>query len=141
MGIWTYYSPLGIGFLIVLALHDTIGANAPTEWPLWTHGPLTLVIGVITGLLCQLLMFGAQGAFAQVLPVPFGRSIRGRGAVLGGMLTIAAVALAAIAALLHLQEMSAPAFVTSMLCLAAAIAALVTYGWCWPVAVRDFSGR
>jgi hypothetical protein len=141
MGSWTYYSPIGIGFLLVLALHESVGAYAPAEWPLWTHWPFALVMGLLCGILCQLLMFGVQGAFAQVLPVPIGRSIRGRGAVLGGGLIIAAVALAAITGLLKSQEMAVPASVTGIMTLASAAGALITYIWCWPLAGRDFSNR
>ena len=141
MGIWTYYSPLGIGFILVLALHESVGSSAPTAWPQWTYWPFVIVIGLLAGLLCQLLMIGVQGAFAQVLPVPIGRSIRGRGAVVGGGLIIATVALAAIAGLLKTQEMGLPSLVTGILTLAAAIGALITYIWCWPVAPRDFTNR
>lgn len=138
MSVWTYYSPIGVGFLLVLVLHETVGGYAPVEWPLWTRWPFVIVIGILSGLLCQLLLIGVQGAFAQVLPVPVGRSIRGRGAVLGGALIIAAVALATIAGLLKIQDMPAPAVVTTVLCSMAAIGAVITYFWCWPVAIRDF---
>lgn len=138
MSVWTYYSPIGVGFLLVLILHETVGGYAPVEWPLWTRWPFVIVIGILSGLLCELLLIGVQGAFAQVLPVPVGRSIRGRGAVLGGALIIAAVALAAIAGLLKIQDMLAPAGVTTVLCALAAVGAVITYFWSWPVAVRDF---
>lgn len=140
MGFWTYYSPLGVGFLLTLALHDTIRAHAPVL-PAWAEWPFVIGVAVVVGLLCQLLMIGAQGVFAQVLPVPAGRSIRGRGAVVGGSLLVTCVALGAIAGLLRSEQLGAAALVIGLLSLASGAGAAITYVWCWPVAVRDFDRR
>jgi hypothetical protein len=87
------------------------------------------------------MLIGVQGAFAQVLPVPAGRSIRGRGAVTGGLLIITCVALGAVAGLLQSEELARAALVVGVLSLAAGGAAAITYVWCWPIAVRDFGKR
>jgi len=137
MGFLTYYAPLGIGLLITLVLHETVRAHAPAL-PAWADWPFVVAVGVIVGLLCQLLLIGVQGAFAQVLPVPIGRSIRGRGAMVGGFLIILAVGLGAVAVLQWLEEMVGVAVVVGVLSGVCAAGAAVTYLWCWPTAVRDF---
>jgi hypothetical protein len=137
MGFWAYYSPVGIGLLVTLALHETVRAHGPVL-PGWAEWPFVVGVGLGVGLLCQLMMIGVQGAFAQVLPVPVGRSIRGRGAVIGGVAMIACVGLAAVTGLLHSEDLRTAAMITGALSLAAGVGALITYIWCWPVAVRDF---
>jgi len=137
MGFWTYYSPLGLGFLLTLALHDTIRAHGPVL-PGWAEWPFLVGLGLGVGLVCQLLMIGAQGLFAQVLPVPVGRSIRGRAAVVGGGLIVAGVALAAVACLLYWEGLRAASLIVAALSGTAAGGAAITYIWSWPVAVRDF---
>ncbi len=138
MGPWTYYSPLWLGMILALLSHDTIRAHStdPESWQAWM---LVVGVGAGIGLLGQLLLIGAQGAFAQVLPVPRGRSIRGRGAVVGGLLIIACVALCGIAALLWSEELAAASWALLAAGLAAGAGAIITYIWCWPVAVRDFA--
>jgi len=140
MGFWTYYSPLGLGLLLTLVLHEAVWAHAPLL-PMWAYWPFVVVVGVGVGLLCQLMLIGVQGAFAQVLPVPVGRSIRGRGAVVGGGLIIACVVLAAVAGLLRLEELGRAALTIGLLSLASAVGAGISYIWCWPTAVRDFDKR
>jgi hypothetical protein len=140
MGFLTYYSPFGIGLLVTLVLHETVLAHGPAL-PGWAAWPFVVGVGVGVGLLCQLMMFGVQGAFAQVLPVPGGRSIRGRGAVVGGLLLIGCVVLAVVAVLLRSEELGTAAQVVAILSLVAGVGALLTYIWCWPMAVRDFGKR
>ncbi|HPM23412.1 MAG TPA: hypothetical protein PLP66_05865, partial [Phycisphaerae bacterium] len=76
MGRATYYSPLWLGALLVLALNEPlrVGLTLPdaTEWL------IVAALAIAAGLQSQVLLVGAQGAFAQVLPVPWGRSVRGR---------------------------------------------------------------
>ena len=141
MGFWAYYSPLWLGFLVTLVLHDTVWANAPGDMPESAHWPFIVGAGLVCGLLCQFVMIGVQGAFAQVLPVPVGRSIRGRGAVIGGLLIIACGALAAVAGLLHSDGMTRAASIVGLLSLASAVGIAGTYFWCWPMAERDFDGK
>jgi hypothetical protein len=137
MSRWTYYSPVLLGVLLVVALNDALrdrlaGYGAGLAW-----GVVVLVaIGV--GLGCQVLTVGAQGAFAQVLPVPGGRSIRGRAAVTGGWLLILWVVLGAIAGLLGYEAVTVAALVLGGLSGLALVAALVVYIWSLPAAVADF---
>jgi hypothetical protein len=137
MGLWTYYAPFGLGLLITLVLHETVQAHAPAL-PEWADWPFVVVVGLVAGLLCQLMMIGVQGAFAQVLPVPIGRSIRGRSAVVGGCLMIGCVALAAVALLLQMEEFGGAALGVGVLSGLCAVGAIITYVWCWPMAARDF---
>lgn len=140
MGPWTYYSPLWLGTIIA----GVVGYNALDQlppmaaWLLW----LVFVVGcVLVGVQCQLVMIGAQGVFAQVLPVPRGRSIRGRGAIAGGGFLLGWVAFGVVSGVLLLEELRVVPLVlagVSLVCLAGAV---VTYAWCWPFAVRDFDKR
>lgn len=140
MSFWAYYLPLGIGLVVTLVLHETVWAHA-SGLPEWAEWPLVMGVGLVVGLLCQLMLVGVQGAFAQVLPVPRGRSIRGRGAVTGGLLIVGCVALGAVAGLLQSEELARAAQVVGALSLAAGIGAVIAYLWCWPMAVRDFDRR
>jgi hypothetical protein len=140
MGPWTYYSPLWLGAIIA----GVVGYSALDQFPsmpvwlLW----LVFVVGcVLVGVQCQLVLIGAQGIFAQVLPVPRGRSIRGRGAAVGGSFLIGWVVFSVVAVLFRSEEMRAAPLalgVVALLCLAGAV---ITYVWCWPLAVRDFDRR
>jgi len=140
MGFLTYYSPLWLGFLVTLALHDMAWSNAPS-WPEWAYWPFVAGAGVICGLFCQFIMIGVQGAFAQVLPVPNGRSIRGRGAVVGGVFILASGVLAAVAGLLLSDALNRAAMTIGLISLASAAGVVITYFWCWPMAARDFDGK
>lgn len=134
----TYYSPVVLGTVVTLTLHQTIAEMGPLlrEELYW---PFVGLVSLAVGILCQFLMFGAQGAFAQVLPVPGGRSIRGRGAVVSGGLLIAGIALAVAAGLLASEEVAAAGWVLGTLALAALGGSAGVYAWCWPAAVRDFA--
>ena len=141
MGFWTYYSPLGLGIVLTLVLQGDVWQwyldSIPTlqdslRWP------LVLATAVVAGIGCQLAMVGTQGAFAQVLPVPGGRSIRGRGAVVGGVLILAALVLGVIATLLKAEGVGAAPMIVGGCSLAAALGAVITYIWGWPTADRDF---
>lgn len=136
MGRWTYYSPFAIGILLVLALNDTI-RNAMTL-PDWEEWLIVAGVALAAGVQCQVLMIGAQGAFAQVLPVPWGKSIRGGAAVLAGWLLIAWFVLSAVTALLSVESITQAALIVGGLSLAALIGAGLTYVWSIPAAVADF---
>ncbi len=140
MGPWTYYSPLWIGALLVLALADLIRAGLPPMAP-WAQWLAVAGLAVLSGVQCQLLMIGAQGAFAQVLPVPWGRSIRGRPAELVGWLWIAWVLLSAVTALLAYEGLAPAAWVIGGLGVADLAVAVVAYAWNVPAAVPDFRSR
>jgi len=138
MGAWTYYCPLWLGALLVVALNETLRG----AFPRLTAEAQWLVVGLAAvgaGLACQALMIGAQGAFAQVLPLPRGRSIRARGAVGAGWLVIAGVGLGGVATLLGFEEVTTAALVIGGLSVAAWAGAAVVYVWNIPTAVRDFA--
>ena len=138
MGRWTYYLPLLLGTLLtpvlVVTHRDLLPALPP--WQFWV---LALGLGPAAGLLCQLVMVAAQGAFAQVLPVPGGRSVRGRAAVAAGTLLLLGLGLGLAAILLAFEQIGVVAIVLGILCGGAALAAIVAYAWSLPTAVRDFA--
>lgn len=137
MGRWTYYSPLWLGAVLVLAMNDALRASLPPAEP-WRQWLIVAGIAVAVGLQSQVLMIGAQGAFAQVLPVPWGRSIRGGSAAAAGWLLIAWVGLSAITVLLGHEAITTAATVLGLLSLAALGGALVIYVWNIPAALPDF---
>ena len=137
MGRWTYYSPGWLGAVFAVLAHDLYGEALPAGG---TQEYWASVVGVALafGLLCQLTMLGAQGALGQVLPVPGGRTIRGRGATATGWLILLSVALAAVTGLLRWEAVSLAANVFAGAAGLAAAGALGVYAWSWPTAVRDF---
>jgi hypothetical protein len=134
---FTYYSPFFIGAGLMFIMHETIAAGIPAERLGWKWAYVT-AFGLGAGLILQLMMVGTQGAFAQVLPAPRGRSIRGRGAVVCGGLIIAAMALCVIAWLLQTEGVVIGVWIAGGLAAASAAGAVVTYIWCWPTALSDF---
>jgi hypothetical protein len=140
MGRWTYYSPLLVGTIVGFVLFATYREFVAWHgWALWAGG---VGLALLAGLGCQLVMFGTQGAFAQVLPAPSGRSIRGRGAVVTGGLVLAAFGLGLVSAVLHGEEgLLAWYRVAGGLGLASFIAAIVAYLWSVPTAARDFGNE
>ena len=139
MGPWSYYSPLWLAALIVLALNDFIrGALLRPEWQEWL---ILAGVAAAAAVQAQLAMFGAQGVFAQVLPVPIGKSIRGGPAVLSGALLLGWVLLSCAAILLGYEEVGLPARMVGVAALAALAGALVVYIWALPTAVADFRAR
>jgi len=138
MGRFTYYSPLWLGLLLTLALNSLVREAAPpqSETRFWL---LVTAIGVGVGLVCQLGLIGAQGAFGQVLPVPRGRSLRGRPASVSGWLLLLAIALGASAGLLWIEKgLQAVRVIIAVLAGLALAAALIVYAWNLPAAVSDF---
>jgi len=137
MGRCTYYSPLAIGALLVLALNEPLRAALPpmTAAQTWL---VVAGIAVIAALQCQVLMMGAQGAFAQVWPVPWGRSIRGRAAAAGGWLLMGWVGLSAVSALLATESLFIGAQLVGSASVVALAAAVLIYIWNIPAAVPDF---
>jgi hypothetical protein len=73
---WQYWSPLPIGGVVGaiygLQAFGDVGGN-----PVIGMGVLPLLTALLGAVQFQLLMFAAQAFFAAVLPVPFGKSIRG----------------------------------------------------------------
>jgi hypothetical protein len=137
MGRFTYYSPFGLGLVLILTLHGWVRESCPAALAAWPWLFVGLV-AVVVGLLCQLVMIGVQGAFAQVLPAPGGRSIRGGAARLAGGLLIGCGAAALIGALLRSEGLTTAAWVLLVLAAAQAGGAILVYIWSWPAALRDF---
>lgn len=137
MGRWTYYSPIALGALLVLVMNDSLRAALPTLEP-WVRWLVVAGVALVVGLQSQVLMIGAQGAFAQVLPVPWGKSIRGGGAVTAGWLLILWVALSGVTVLLATEAVTRAALVLGIASVAALAVALVVYVWNIPAAVPDF---
>jgi hypothetical protein len=137
MGRWTYYSPALVGLLLVLGMQDAIRQDLATWLPAqqWT---VIIVGALLFGLQCQVLMVGAQGAFAQVLPAPGGRSIRGGYAVAGGWLLMLWFLLSLIAALMAYESVNTAAWGVGLAAVVALATAGVVYFWAWPTAVEDF---
>jgi hypothetical protein len=137
MGPLTYFAPFVFALLgTVLAgfsLPDLFPQRVP--WMFWTA---LVVTSLANAVLAQFLMIGAQGAFAQVMPVPWGRSIRGSGALLAGVLIILAVVSFVAAGILRLEELGGPALVALIIGGAATLWAIIIYVWNLPIAVRDF---
>ena len=140
MSRWTYYSPLWLGLLLVLGLNEPV--RGLVTWPDWAEWLLVVGVGLAVGLAGQVLMAGVQGAFAQVLPVPGGRSIRGGPAMTGGWLLIAGMVVTAVAALFGFEAEVPRWLVLTSAGLAAAclLGALVVYVWNLPAADTDFRG-
>lgn len=129
-----YYAPFWIGVAIGIGVLMADGyENVPAPRGLFIAGE-----GLLSGLAFQLVMLGLQGTFAQVLPVPIGRSIRGRGAVITGGLLILSVLAGVAARLVAVDEVT---FATIVIGIASGICFLCAIGvyiWCLPAAVRDF---
>ncbi len=137
MGPWAFYSPLFFGALLVLAMNEPIRGLMP-RLPPATQWTVIAGVAVLAALQSQILMLGAQGAFAQVLPVPIGRSLRGRPAVVAGWLLILWVVLSATTALLAVEQVTTAAYVTGVIAIAALAVAAGIWIWGWPTAVADF---
>jgi len=140
MGPWTYYSPLLIGILITaIGYQSVLEHSVVIGWPEGLRWGAVAAVALLRGLALQLAMIGLQGVLAQVVPVPSGRSIRGRAAVLIGVLTLATQALGVVALLVWGQESVVLARYALAAPVATGLAALIAYGWSWPVAARDFA--
>jgi len=137
MGRWTYYSPSLLGAALAVITFLTYEEMLP-PWSGWQRGLMLIGSAMGCGLLCQLAMLACQGAFAQVLPVPGGRSIRGGSAAAAGWALLGALVLALATFLLAVERVRTGTLVAGVLAGILAGAAAVIYVWNWPIAVRDF---
>lgn len=128
---FAYYSPFWIGALI------WIGILVAQEHSVFGD-PLLMGSVLAAGLACQFVMIGVQGAFAQVLPVPVGKSIRGRGAVITGCLILASSVVLGASGLIAMDEITPAAVVSGVIGAVLVLCALGAYIWCLPAAARDF---
>lgn len=134
MSVYTYFSPLWLGTLIAAAVLSAFYRDLPSTTRMW----LAAAGCPGVGLLWQLALIGAQGAFAQVLPVPIGRSIRGRSAVVAGALILVAATGAVGTALVGYEQFDIVGKILAGVSAAALVGAAGTYAWSIPAAVRDF---
>jgi len=137
MGPWTYYAPFWLGSILV----GVAGYSHLDQYPQfepWLRWTLFVVGCLLAGVQFQLVMIGTQGIFAQVLPAPGGRSIRGRGAAIGGALLILWFVAGAVGGVLKSKDLETAPLILGGIALAGLIGALMTYIWCWPIAARDF---
>ncbi len=142
MSRWTYYSPLIIGLLLPLTLYDQIlQADAVLKLPEAARWVVLAAVCLVCGLHAQLAMLACQGIFARTLPVPFGRSIRGREAILCGWFLLGYLGFAFAAFLLYSDEFATVSWSLLGGALACLLAAGIAYVWGWPAAVRDFDDR
>ena len=131
---FAYYAPFWIGVVIGAGVLLADGyENIPEPRALFIAGE-----ALLAGLVFQLVMLGLQGAFAQVLPVPSGRSIRGRGAVITGGLIILSVLAGVAARLIAVDEVTLGTIVIGITSGVCFLCAIGVYVWCLPAAVRDF---
>jgi hypothetical protein len=137
VGPWAYYSPLVLGAALVFAMNDAVRSVLP-PWSPWAQWLAVAGVALVVAVQCQVLMIGAQGAFAQVVPVPWGRSIRGRAAAGAGWLLIAWVGLSGVTTLLGVEAVTQAAVALGGLSLAALVGAGVIYLWQIPAAIPDF---
>ena len=102
---------------------------------------LLLASALVPGsfIFCQLLMFAAQGIFASVLPVPFGKSLRGTKCIVVGSLMVAAAVTGMLAYLFSRAESGRATLVLGGLSLVCTLASLGWYLWSLPTATADFS--
>ena len=142
MGRFAYYTPAALGALLVLSqstlLFEQPRVAALADAARWT---VLVLACLVNAMLFQLLMIGAQGAFAQVLPVPKGGSIRGRTAVVTGFLILASVGLAMVGGLLQSESILTGATWAWIASGVAAVTAILIYGWQAPLAPRDFAEK
>ncbi len=139
MNRFSYYSPIWIGALIGVVLARS-WLQQQSGLPPWQVNLIYFVGCPLFGVLCQLFFVGTQGAFAQVLPVPGGRSIRGRAAVVAGALLMSGMALGGLAMLSMNEEGVGQVVMRAFLMAAGAalLAAIVAYLWALPLAAKDF---
>lgn len=142
MGPLAYYFPGILGFLLPFGLQEMIFSQpAIAALPPWGQWAALVAISIDVAVSFQLVMIGAQGFLAQVVPVPFGRSIRGGWAATIGLLLIATVVLSGAAALLYVEGFATAAMIGGAGGLASLVAAALAYVWSLPIAERDFAAR
>lgn len=123
--------------MLLLSLNDVVRAEV-AGWSVAAQWVAVSGAAAAFGLLCQMLMIGAQGAFAQVLPVWGGRSIRGGAAAGAGWLLMAAFVLTVVAVLLLKEAVETGGVATAIAAGAAFATAGCVYAWHMPAAQADF---
>lgn len=138
MNALSYYSPILLGAVLVLILHDTLGGMVPAE-PAGLHWAAYGGLALGGGLVAQLLMIGLQGTFARALPVPVGRTMRGRSALLVGLGILVSFVAVLLYGLFRAQGYDTAATGALWVALGMVAVVMVMYAWSWPTAQRDFA--
>lgn len=138
MNRWTYYMPLMAGIVLVCLLNNIVRELLPVAQP-WLQWTVVAGVAIAAGLLGQAVLIGSQGVFAQVLPVPGGRSIRGGGAQAAGWLLLSGLLLLCATAVLWHEMIVVAAIGVGILATIGLIAAGLIYLWNLPAAIRDFA--
>ncbi len=132
-----YYS-LGIVGALTGLVYAAFGGVDYSTWERLALGcylvPLLFAVG-------QLLMLAAQGMFAGVLPVPFGKSLRGTKCLVIGLLVVVGMVSGLATYLLSRAEVGLASMVCGGLTLGSWLAALGVYAWSLPTAVADFAKK
>ena len=137
MGRLAYYSPFFVGTLLAAVVFTT-QTESLSGIPVLLQILLVLICAPFTGIKFQIIMMGFQGVMAKVIPVPWGRSLRGPTAVLIGSLILLST-FGIIVCILLYHASATLAYQISCLCSSLCyIAALVVYLRSIPRAVRDF---
>lgn len=140
MGRFTYYAPLYVGFIVSMLGRD-VYVEQVTFGITWLYWFTIIAASLGFALMCQLVFIGIQGFSAQVLPVPFGRSIRGSGARWMGAGLLLAIAGNNVAGLFLWEAMSMVAYIILGVSSAILLSVLIAYLWSLPAAVADFDTR
>lgn len=141
MSRFTYYSPVLYGVVLVLVFQRALMTAAETQLhaeEMWQKYAALVLAALGAGVIAQLGLVAFQGAFAQVLPVPSGRSIRGTNAARAGWLAIGSLVLVCAWAVLWFQGVGFGAVLAGGGALASLAGAVIIYIWSLPAAVADF---
>lgn len=138
MSPFAYYSPMLVGVVLIFSMSGAIRESYPTYSDAAWYAMLTY-LALRTAVHCQFIMIGLQGVYAQVLPVPMGKSIRGGAAVAAGSLILISALGFAAWALLISEWMVIGATIAAIIATGSGLGAAVVYVWNIPAAVRDFA--
>ena len=134
----TYYSPLWLDTLLSAVVNVT-AFRSRREGSILMFMLIILLSSVGIGLGGQLVMIGSQGLFARALPVPMGRSTRGRVAQVIGGLVLGFDVIGLVAVVLYfLSDSHKPAFLLFAFSGVCLVIALFIYLMNCPGAVHDF---
>ena len=137
MGRMGYFSPGIIGALTGL-VYTLFGVG---DYSALDRLVLGCFLVPLLFMVCQLLMVAAQGVFAHVLPVPFGKSLRGTKCLAIGLLIVVAIGSSMVTGLLSRVEVGPAAMIVGGLSLVCWLTAIGLYLWSLPTAVADFLRR
>lgn len=132
-----YFSPGIVGALVGLVYAVLGGGDYSAVERLVRGSYLVPLLFVV----CQLLMIAGQGVFAVVLPVPFGKSLRGAKCLAIGVLIVVGMVSGMVTYLLSRVQVGTTELVLGGVSLACWLVAIGLYVWSLPTAVADFVGK